>query len=201
MPVSDPWVSRFHYLQEAQLVLCVLGSKLQSSCLCSKRFTKPPSWPLSLTQTTSLLPAYKMFNSHTNLTHPSRHTPRLEQLPRLCFLFQSSPRTVGIDGYIITSKCSGTLYLFTDGHQRHLMLPGDSWPFPPLTATTSVSVTLVFWKFSSKRSQLGKIKEIYLCINQKLIWIRHSQHHQYGNICKKQSWRHEQVSHQYCQSH
>lgn len=126
---------------------CVCWSRLQSSGLCSKRFTKPSSWSLSLTQTTSLLPAYKMLDSHTNWTHPSRHTQRLEQLPRLCFLFHSSPRTVGTDGYTITTECSGTQYLFTDGHQRHLMLPGDAWPFPPLTATTPVSVTLVFWKF------------------------------------------------------
>lgn len=82
-----PWVSRFHYLQEAQLVLCVLGSKLT---LCSGCFTKPSSWPLSLTQATSLLPAYKMFNSCTNLIHPSRHTPCSEQLPRLRFLRHSS---------------------------------------------------------------------------------------------------------------
>lgn len=144
--VSDPWVSRFHYLPEAHLALCVL---IQTPVirLVQQALTKPSSWPLRLTQTTSLLPAYKMLDSHTNWTHPSRHTRRLEQLPRLCFLFHSSPRTVGIDGYTITTECSGTQYLFTDGHQRHLMLPGDAWPFPPLMATTPVSVTLVFWKF------------------------------------------------------
>lgn len=38
-------------------------------------------------------------------------------------------------------------------------------------------------------------------INQQLIWIRHIWHHQYGNKCKKHPWWHEQVWHQYRQSH
>lgn len=80
---------------------------------------------------TNHLPTSSMFNSRTNLIHPSRHTPRSEQLPRLCFLCHSSPSqeraTYSGNRWLHDHhKCSGTLHLFTDSHRRHLMLPGDS---------------------------------------------------------------------------